>query len=209
MKILAAGPIFWDGSIPAGMIFTFKHHGHVKEIILIAHSKKCSAFRSRSTRCILSSRNHTHWLYKPSHSNSAKEGFHITNWMANWKKIIHNINLYPSLALGHKEEQMGNTYGSAPQIRRVLKKPRDKIYCFWGHALVEYLCSKEDCQLNLRVSCKKLAEIVEQRPGIHLMPGVGLDLWEFKLRIVWVHTFDFLTSWCTKHLIQEKDIWSC
>lgn len=36
------------------------------------------------------------------------------------------------------------------------------------------------------------------------MPGVGLDLREFELCIVWVHTFDFLTSWCTKHLI-EKD----
>jgi hypothetical protein len=27
--------------------------------------------------------------------------------------------------------------------------------------------------------------------GMHLMPGVGLDLWEFELCMVWVHTFDF------------------
>lgn len=36
------------------------------------------------------------------------------------------------------------------------------------------------------------------------MPGVSLDLWEFKLSIVWIHTLDFLTSWRPKYLVDNN-----
>lgn len=50
-----------------------------------------------------------------------------------------------------------------------------------------------------------IIEVIRIEIRTHLMPGVSLDLWEFKLGIVRIHTFDFLTSWCPKYLVENNN----
>lgn len=36
--------------------------------------------------------------------------------------------------------------------------------------------------------------------GSYLVPGVSFDLRELKFGVIWIHTLDFFTSWCSKNL---------
>lgn len=45
-----------------------------------------------------------------------------------------------------------------------------------------------------------LKELKNTSKGPHFVPWVSLDLWELEFRVIWIHTFDFLTGWGPKNL---------